>query len=236
MKIAIMQPYIFPYLGYFQLIASVDKFIIYDDVNFIKQGWINRNNILLNGDRHLFSIPVENLTSYKKINDTRIPSRLYDNWLGKFGKTLSAAYKKAPFFPTVHPLVTEVLEKGRTSENISALCNLGIRMVCGYLGMDTDIADSSAVYGNDHLHSYERVIDICKKESADTYINAIGGRELYSKEIFRAQGLDLFFLESPAVTYRQFDQPFVPFLSIIDTLMFNSKDDISQYIKSFNLV
>ncbi|HEY4062589.1 MAG TPA: WbqC family protein [Puia sp.] len=241
MRLAIMQPYIFPYIGYFQLINSVDKFVIYDDVNFIKQGWINRNNILLNGDRHLFTIPVENLTSFKKINEINLSPGLYEKWLGKFCKTLQAAYKKAPYFEQTWPLIMRVLEAGKEEtakreSSISALCTGGIRLITEYLGIGTLIAGTSSVYHNDSLSSYERVLDICKKEKAHIYINAIGGRELYSKELFKAQGIDLFFLQPGPISYTQYRHEFVPHLSIIDCLMFNSPESMKTHIQNFSLL
>jgi hypothetical protein len=231
-----MQPYIFPYIGYFQLIYAVDKFIIYDDVNFIKQGWINRNNILLNGDRHLFSIPVENITSFKKINETKISQKLYDGWMNKFCKTLSLSYKKAPYFEPVYSIVTKVLEKGKCYPSISDLCRESVRAVTEYLGVGVDIVDSSVKYENSFLSSYERVLDICEKEAASAYINAIGGKELYSKDIFKERGIDLFFLKSNEVVYDQFANVFVPSLSIIDVLMFNQKEEVSRHMQNFILI
>jgi WbqC-like protein family len=236
MKIAIMQPYIFPYLGYFQLIAAVDKFIVYDDVNFIKQGWINRNNILLNGQRHLFSLPVENLTSFKKINETRVSSRSYEAWFSKFDKTLQMAYKKAPFFADVYPMVSRMLAGGEASESIAQLCIGAIREVNGYLGIDTVIQPTCAHYGNDSLKAEERVMDICKQEFAAVYVNAIGGQELYSKDVFRERGIGLSFLKSGETEYRQLNHAFVPHLSIIDALMFNSPEAMAEHLKNFELV
>src|SRR4051812_42347879 len=98
MRLAIMQPYIFPYIGYFQLIAAVDAFVIYDDVNYIKQGWINRNRILFNGKDLLFTVPLENASSFKKINEVSVHKHLYEGWKVKFGKSLRATYFKAPYF------------------------------------------------------------------------------------------------------------------------------------------
>ncbi|HTI11068.1 MAG TPA: WbqC family protein [Puia sp.] len=236
MKIAIMQPYIFPYIGYFQLIRAVDKFVVYDDVAFIKQGWINRNNILLNGERHLFSIPVENLTSFKKINETRIAKNLYEKWVGKFARTLEMTYRKAPYFADIYAPVLEVLEAGKNADSIATLCREGIKMVTGYLGIDTTIIDSSAGYGNDDLNAYQRVLDICKKESAGVYINAIGGQELYSRDVFQQHGIELFFLQGNEIRYPQYKHEFVPHLSIIDLLMFNSRETVTQHIQNFNLV
>ncbi|HWB93115.1 MAG TPA: WbqC family protein [Puia sp.] len=236
MKIAIMQPYIFPYLGYFQLISAVDKFIVYDDVNFIKQGWINRNNILLNGQGHLFSIPVENLTSFKKINQTKVSLRLYPAWFAKFDKTLQMAYKKAPFFETVYPMVNRILAGGEASESIAHLCTEAIREVKSYLGIGTRMQTTCTHYNNDSLKAEERVLDICKRESATVYINAIGGRELYSNASFKAQGIDLYFIQPGSIEYPQFTNTFVPYLSIIDCLMFNPADKISSMLENYKLI
>lgn len=236
MRIAIMQPYIFPYIGYFQLIYAVDKFVVYDDVNFIKQGWIARNCILLNEERYLFSIPVENQTSFRKINETKVAKKLFDKWIGKFNKTLELSYKKAPYYKETSALVLEVLEFGREAESIASLCLKGIQQIVSYLEINTTIVESSAIYENEHLNATERVLDICKKELAAVYINAIGGRELYSREIFAKSGLGLFFLESKEFSYQQFKNQFVPRLSIIDQLMFNSRDQIKSYIGNYNLI
>ena len=97
MKLAIMQPYLFPYIGYYQLINSVDKFIIYDDVNFIKQGWLNRNSILVNGKRNLFTVPLENQSSFTKINETLINQKFYPIWKKKFSRQLNKIITKPHF-------------------------------------------------------------------------------------------------------------------------------------------
>ncbi|MFW5701046.1 MAG: WbqC family protein, partial [Cyclobacteriaceae bacterium] len=108
MKLAIMQPYLFPYIGYFQLIHAVDKFVFYDDVDFIKQGWISRNNILLNNQFFTFTVPLVSISSNQKINRTEIHLHQYQNWRKKFFKTLNQAYKKAPFYKVVMPIIDEV--------------------------------------------------------------------------------------------------------------------------------
>jgi hypothetical protein len=236
MKLAIMQPYLFPYIGYFQLISAVDKFVVYDDVNFIKQGWINRNNILLNNQRHLFTVPVESITSFKKINEVHISAPLYKKWNSSFKKTLQNAYKKAPCFDTIYPMVTEVLDYGEQSQSISSLCFYGIKKVCDYLNILPVFQETSSVYGNDDLRSAERVLDICKRENAGTYINAIGGMELYSKEQFKEKNIDLYFLQPEPVSYPQFKSDFVSHLSIIDSMMFNSREQLSEMIQQYKLV
>ena len=187
MKIGIMQPYIFPYVGYYQLIKCVDKFVVYDDVNFIKQGWINRNNILLNGQRHTFSVPIKNLSSFTPINETTINDQLYPKWKDGFLKTLELNYKKAPFFKDAFQTISSVFNSSAT--HISALAVSSISCVFEYLELSINIVETSGVYNNSDLKGVNRVMDICKREQGDTYINAAGGQELYSKEEFKANGL-----------------------------------------------
>ncbi|MGL2966849.1 WbqC family protein [Flavobacterium sp. XGLA_31] len=234
MKLAVMQPYLFPYIGYFQLINAVDKFVVYDDVNFIKQGWINRNNILASGKPLLFSAPLKNQSSFQKINETELNERLYDSWAKKFLKTIEQNYKKAPHFETVFPLLKEVLET--EEKKIAQVAVNGLRMVVDYLGIDTEIVDSSVKYHNQELHSQARILDICALENASQYINLSGGMALYSKEDFAAKGIALHFIQNEKITYRQFTDDFVPNLSIIDILMFNNITEIQGFLNQYKLL
>jgi len=236
MVLAIMQPYVFPYVGYFQLINAVDKFVVYDDVNFIKGGWINRNQILVNQKAHLFTVPLEKPSSLCHINETAIHSKNYGIWKPKFLRTVEQSYKKAPFFHDVFPLINEVLSEGE-QDNISTLALKSLKAVCVYLGIETEITDSSSIYQNTHLKSQARVLDICKTERADRYINPIGGRELYSKEDFHAMGIRLHFIQTDKIQYNQFQlHNFIPHLSIIDVLMFNSRNDTTELLNRYQLV
>jgi hypothetical protein len=231
-RLALMQPYIFPYIGYFQLINAVDKFVIYDDVTFIKQGWINRNSILLNGERHLFTVPLINVSSNIRICDTLI----YDQktWRAKFLKTIDQAYKKAPHFPSVYELVSEIVTT--SSANMAALAFRSVKLILEYIGINTELKESSIDYGNRNLSAQERVIDICKREGANTYINSIGGMEIYSKNKFRDHGIDLHFIKTLDVTYRQYNGHFTPQLSIIDVLMFNNREEIAALLGQYELI
>jgi len=226
MKMALMQPYLFPYLGYFQLMHAVDKFIFYDDVNFIKQGWINRNRILLNGKEHIFSVPIKQLSSYRKINETEVDLTTYGSWRAKFFKTITHSYSKAPYFSNIK----FVLETVFFSE-VKYIHDLSIRSVvkvCEYLGLTRDIVLTSGGYGNSHLKSDDRVLDICKREGAKIYINVPGGIDLYSHESFCLNGIDLRFIAPGEVTYRQPTPSFVAGLSIIDVLMFNGAELMNE--------
>lgn len=234
MRLAIMQPYIFPYLGYFQLIKAVDKFIIYDDVNFIKGGWINRNKILVNEKDCLFTVPLKDVSSFKKINETEINPNLYRGWKEKFFKTLNSAYNKAPYFSKAFPLIKSIFEKETNS--ISCLSTESIVRVSEYLNIKTTIVSTSSIYDNSVLTGSRRVIDICKKEEAKTYINAIGGKELYSKENFSREQIQLFFIKPNAEKYLQFKNEFVPWLSIIDIIMFNSTEEVNEMLSKYSLL
>lgn len=230
-----MQPYVFPYIGYIQLVAAVDKFVFYDDVSFIKQGWINRNNILLGGKAHLFTVPLEKASSFNLIKDTKLNQKFYPTWSKKFIMTLEQNYKKAPHYNAVMPMVKEVFFA--ENETISELAIQSVISTINYLGLKTEIVKSSTIYNNTHLNGQDRVLDICRKEHAKHYINPIGGQVLYSKDTFLEQNLKLNFIKSIPLSYEQNESnDFVPFLSIIDTLMFNSPEQISKMLKIIDLV
>ncbi|MFE3867007.1 WbqC family protein [Flavobacterium sp. LS2P90] len=234
MKLAIMQPYLFPYFGYYQLINAVDKFVVYDDVNFIKQGWINRNNILVNGNSYLFTVPLNNQSSFNKINVTTVNEKIYFSWTNKFLKTIEQNYNKAPFYDEVFPLLKKVFQ---IDENhISSIAVKSLKLISDYIGIDTIFEDSSEKYKNQYLSSQERVLDICIKEQTNHYINPIGGLDLYSKQDFSEKGILLNFIKSKKVEYIQFNDKFVPNLSIIDMLMFNDISSIKIFINEYELI
>ncbi len=227
-----MQPYLFPYIGYYQMIGAVDKFVVYDDVSFIKRGWINRNNILLNGERHLFTVPRINGGFGSLICENVVDDAAH--WRPKFLRTIEHAYKKAPQYSLVFPLIHEIVANGPIE--IGKLATNSLTMVADYIGLKTEIKESSIDYNNRHLKGEDRVLDICKLEGVDTYINSIGGIGLYSKERFKKEGIDLYFIKSLNVTYPQYDNEFVPSLSIIDVLMFNRQDEIAGLIEQYELI
>ena len=232
MKLGIMQPYIFPYIGYFQLINAVDKFVIYDDVNFINKGWINRNRMLNNGKDSLFSIPLKEASQNKLINEIDVN---WDGaWKNKFLKTLEQSYKKAPFYQEILLIIQQTLSVD--GEPISKVIEHNLRLICKYLDIKTEIVSSSAIYHNTHLKAQERILDICLQEKATQYINPIGGLELYDKDFFEAKNITLNFIRSNPIEYPQFKNEFVPWLSMIDVLMFNSKETIKDYLNNYNLV
>lgn len=228
-----MQPYFMPYIGYFQMIKSVDTFIFYDDVNFIKQGWINRNRILLNNKDFLFTIPLHNATSFSLIKDTLLNEKFYPIWKVKFLQSIAQNYKKAPHFEVVYSLISAVLNKN--FQSISELAIESVKMVSGYLNLNTEFYVASERYQNIQLEREKRLIAICKNENATNYINAVGGKELYSKEVFKANGIELQFIASKPIVYKQFKDDFIPWLSIIDVLMFNSVAEVNELLNKYEL-
>ena len=234
MKLAIMQPYFMPYIGYFQLINAVDKFIFYDDVTFIKQGWINRNQILINNQAKMFSIPLSNASSHVLIKDVLISETAYQKWKKSFLNSILFSYKKAKNYSKINALIEKILEK--RPETISELAIKSVIEVAQYLDLKTEFEICSDVYSNTYFSGQNRVLDICINEKATTYINPIGGMELYSKSVFQEKNIELFFIKANKLVYPQFSEEFVPFLSIIDVLMFNDIDEIQKQLNNFTLI
>jgi len=232
MKLAIMQPYLFPYIGYFQLIQAVDKFLLYDDVNYINKGWINRNQILVNGQAHMFTIPLKEASQNKKINEIEVSDEKV--WREKFLKTLAMAYKKAPMYSQVYPLIESILSFDRN--NLSAFIHNSIISLCNYMSIATAIMPTSTVYANQGLKGQDRIVDICALEHADMYINPTTGRSLYQKADFTLKGIHLKFISTRNVTYSQYSgTTFIPYLSIIDVLMFNNDEDLKKLLREYDL-
>lgn len=218
MKIAIMQPYFFPYVGYFKLLQAVDKFIFYDDVNFIKGGWINRNRLLLGGKVGYFTVPLSQAGSYSRINSIKIKSDM--PWEARILAQISGSYSHAPYYGQVMPMVRSVLQTH--DGHISTLAKNSILAVADYLDIRKEYAMSSEIYNNQDCRSVARVLDICRQESASQYVNLPGGRDLYSESDFRQQGVALEFVDVQLTPYPQAADGFHPGLSIIDVLMFNA--------------
>lgn len=231
MKLAIMQPYFLPYLGYWQMMNAVDRFIIYDDVNYIKNGWINRNNLLDNGKPHFFTLALDGASSFKLINETHINGT--PEARNKVVSYIKNVYRKAPFFKEVFPMIEGIVNYPET--NIALFLENHFRTVAGYLGIKTELVVSSHIEKDCSLKAQDKVLDICKRQKADIYINAIGGTELYSKEDFSAQGITLQFIKMLPVEYQQFKNEFVPNLSILDVMMFNSRETIEGFLNNYEL-
>jgi hypothetical protein len=227
MKIGIMQPYFLPYIGYFQLIQAVDQFIVYDNIQYTKKGWINRNRFLQNGKDVLLSVPLKKDSDLLDIKDREISA---DFKKDKLLNQIREAYRRAPYFAQTFPLVEQIVQY--RDNNLFRFLHHSIVKTCEYLGITTEIRISSGISINHSLKSQEKVLALCKAVGASTYVNAIGGLELYSKETFREKGIDLKFIKSKPFEYAQFSAPFVPWLSIIDVIMFNPLDKAQTCIST----
>ena len=213
------------------MINAVDKYVVYDDVAYIKGGWVNRNYVLINGKASLFTIPLENSSSFRNINEIRITSDAIA--VKKLVKALELSYAKAPYRAEVLPMIEDLLH-GNT--DIATLNLEGILRINQYLGIDTDIILSSKLEKRNDLKAQEKVIHINKLLNADRYINAIGGMKLYDRSAFEAAGIELKFLKMDAIEYQQFREPFVPDLSIIDVLMFNGRAGTRELLDKYTLI
>ncbi|MFN4120656.1 WbqC family protein [Acidovorax sp.] len=228
-KVAIMQPYLFPYLGYFQLLGMVDEYVVYDDVHFIQRGWIARNNILLGGQRRRFSISLSQASQNRLINEIVIADDFR-----KFLKTVEQAYRRAPHFSRVIPLLKRICDF--PDRNLARFATHALEQIAADLGIDTRIVVSSHLAKDNTLRAQEKILSICKTLEADVYVNAEGGQALYDREAFRSHGIELRFLHSDAEDYLQFGEPFVPHLSIIDVMMFNEVGAIRKLLENYRLV
>lgn len=228
MTIGVMQPYFMPYIGYWQLMAAVDQYVVYDDVNYIKRGWANRNNILLNGEPYLFSISLNGASQNKFFNEIEIA----DNF-EKLKKTLYHSYSK-PYYEESMQLLDEILEY--PDRNLSRFLYYSFHAVLKYLDCNTELIFSSEIKKDNSLKGQDKILDICRALKADRYINAIGGQELYDVDTFAKNGIELKFLKSNAIIYPQFKNSFVPNLSIIDIMMFNGKNRTKQLLNEYTLV
>jgi hypothetical protein len=234
MKVGGMQPYFLPYIGYWQLINSVDKFLVYDKMQFMKHGWINRNRILLNRKAFFITIPLKSDSYSLNISERLISNQYFDKDADKFLLTIKAAYGKAPYFNEAMPIIEKCFLYEEKS--LSRFIFNSIQIISEYLGLTTEIIFSPHIEMDCSLKGQERVIEICKNFSATIYINAIGGLELYDSKLFESSGVELKFLRSRINEYKQFGNEFVPNLSVIDVMMFNSKDEIKKMLDMYELI
>jgi len=234
MSVAMMQPYLFPYLGYFQLLKAVDVFIFADDVNFIKGGFIHRNKILLQNEEYYFIVPCEKKSQNKLINEVRLSAKT-KGYPDSILLTIKQAYAKAPFFTDVFPIIESVFRSD--TDSIYRLAASSVESVSRYLELNVDFKFSSVSFN--HTKGQERsirLINITKELGGHTYLNPIGGTKIYNKECFENQGIKLEFLVPEAISYPQFNGNFIPDLSIIDIMMFNSIEDVNKLLNKYRLI
>ena len=232
-SIAVMQPYTFPYFGYFQLIEAVDTFVFFDDVQYIRRGYINRNSILNQGKAYSFTIPVKKAPQKTNINQVYINTENFQSWKSNFFKTIKNCYNQAPFYENTLKLLEKILNQNHTK--IDSLAKRSIKKVANYLEIETNFINSSDLSYERTGTGQEKVISICKLLKAADYVNPPGGKALYDTDTFAKNGLQLNFIEPLLPDYKQFQQPWVSNLSIIDQLMFMSKEEIQNNLTKNNL-
>ena len=220
-----MQPYIFPYHGYFQLLANVDVFIVYDNIQYTKKGWINRNRLLENGEAALFTVPVAAASDYLDIRERSIsPDFVPEKLIARF----SGAYRRAPHFGETLPLLEEAL--GYPDRNLFHFLHNALLLTGAHLGLDTEVRISSTLPIDHGLKGEQKVLALCEQLGATTYVNPIGGVELYSRQVFAERGIDLRFLRMSSLEYPQAGGTFVPALSIVDVLMHNPLSVVRRWV------
>lgn len=224
-----MQPYFFPYIGYFQLMNMVDEFVIYDNIEYSKKGWINRNRILVNGKDTYLTLPLKKDSDFLNVRNRY----LSDIWLSekmKMLNKLTESYRKSPNFNLVYPIIEKCILLEQT--NLFEFILNSLKVIQEYLDINTPVTVSSEIPIDHKLKSEKRVIAMCKAIKAKTYINSIGGIQLYRKEHFKDEGITLHFLKTGDIRYMQFNSDFVPNLSIIDMMMFLSKEEVKEHLNS----
>ncbi len=230
MIVGIHQPYFFPYIGYFQLINAVDEFIVFDNVQYSKKGFINRNRILSNDSDRIITLPIKKESGFLDVVEREIAQ----SWFKEKYKLLNLlirSYQKAPYYEECIGVIKECVTQDET--NLFKFIYNTLRKLCDYLEIDTKILVSSTIPADHTLKAQDRILDICKVRKATIYINAIGGIDLYDKTIFKENEIDLFFIKSKSIEYKQFNNDFKPWLSIIDVMMFNSKEQITKYLNFY---
>jgi hypothetical protein len=232
MIVTIMQPYLFPYIGYFQLLECSDVFVVGDDVQYIKGGWINRNRILVNQEPSWLTLPVQGDSGYLTINQrSYVDDR---NARDKILRRIECAYRKAPYFIDTFPIVADIMNFG--SNNVSEFNTNAIRRLKDLLKIQCQILLSSELEKNNALKCQDRVIEINCCLGSCHYVNPMGGVSLYQEPNFVEYGIELSFLRPDCVQYPQFTEPFAPSLSIIDVLMFCPLDEIRRLLRQYQLL
>ena len=230
MILAIMQPYLFPYIGYYQLAYHSDLFIFYDDVNYIKGGYINRNNILTKNGFQLFTIPIIKASSFKKINEL-----YFQEDTRKILTSISQTYSKAPYFSSIFPLIEKILNDN--NRNVANIASRSIIEVFQYIGLKLHHDFSSKINYNRGNSAQEKIYELCKVNNANKYVNAYGGMSLYDKDEFKKRNIELGFINSIPTPYTQINSSeFIKNASMIDILMNCSKDEIINQLNNYTVI
>lgn len=236
MKVGIMQPYFFPYIGYFSLINSVDKFILLEDVQFIKRGWIERNRILSqNSEWNYIKVPLKKHSQNILICDIKIKND--DNWKEKILSQLVHYKKNAKYYFKTIELVKECLSI--QTDSITELNKHILVKICNYLDIKTDIIifDSKNTPIIKPNSPDEWALNICLSlGNIHTYMNPEGGKIFFDIQKYKSKNIDIKFIKQNLKSYDQSKVEFIEGLSIIDLLMFNSKEEIKNMLCDYTYV
>ncbi len=235
MKVGIMQPYFLPYLGYWQLMNAVDVYVLYDNIEFTKNSWMRRNRILSCGADKMFSLPLKRDSDYLDVKE-RFLADDYDISRKKLISLIENSYKKAPEFATVFPIVKDIFECN--SHNLFDYIHYSIEKVREYLGIQSNLIVSSTLDIDWDLKGKDKVLAICKHFGADEYYNSVNGIPLYEphRDKFAQAGIELRFPKMREIIYPQFKNKFVPNLSIIDVMMFNSQEECQALLREYDII
>jgi hypothetical protein len=232
MVVACMQPYLLPYLGYWQLLAAADHFVLLDDVHYINRGWINRNRILVGGAEKWLTVPLLKASQNKEIREIDIAPR--PDWQPALERTLSQAYARAPRRDEVLALLGKIF-----AFPDSGLCSFlehSIRVVAAHLGLDPVISRSSEAHPKGDLRGSARILDVCRRLGATTYANLPGGRELYDPAEFLREGIDLRFIQTDWETLPLAGESHEHAFSVLHLLMWNPPEVVSSATRRHRLV
>jgi hypothetical protein len=233
MRVAVMQPYLFPYIGYFQLMHYTEKFFLLDNVNYIKKGWINRNNIVVNHQPYRFTLPLREVSQHKKINEIGIGAD--EKWKKNFLETLRVAYQHAPFYDEAAKVIRSIIL--HDNKHLSGFLSNSLEVLADYIDIKTEIIPVSSVGERAGLKGQERIIDLCVRAKATEYINLPGGKGLYESAAFSEHDVRLAFIEPKLSPYpQQQNSGFLAGLSIIDVLMNNSVESVQQLVSDYTIV
>ena len=236
MKLGIMQPYYFPYIGYFQLIHAVDRYVFLDTTQYVRRGWMNRNRIInIKEGTTYITVPVEKSPQGTAINDMRIDNS--KDWKNTTISQLNEVYKKrAPYFSEVIDLVRRTLDS--SNDSLSELNIQSISCVFEYLEMpfEFDVFSKMDLDIPNDCKGDEWTFHITNRMGYETYINPPGGRSFYDTEKFNAVGIDLKFIQPNLSIYNQEIGRFESGLSILDVLMFNSVPDVRTMLSDYKIL
>lgn len=231
MTLGIFQPYFLPYIGYWQLMAMVDRFVVYDNIEYTKKGWINRNRFLQGGTDAYFTVPIKKGSDFLTVAERQVAD-VFDR--DKLLRTLSASYRRAPQFDTVFPVIERIVRA--PLNNLFDYVHHSLVEMARFLEIETPMVVSSTMAIDHTLKAEQKVLALCKAMGADRYVNPIGGQALYSPAAFAAESIRLDFMQSRLREYPQFGNTFVPNLSILDVLMFNPKATVRAMLSEVDVI